>query len=384
MNFKKIAILILLSIFIVPTAVFALNFEASEEIYNTETINDDYYASGGMIQMESDVNGDLFLAGGRISVNSQISQDVTIVGGEISVRGEVGDDARIGGGNVTVNSVIKDDLILGGGNVELGEKGFVGGNLIIGGGNITINAVVNGNIIGGGGNVYINSQITGDVKLYNVDKVRMGPKGKVMGNFSYQSPNKSETVNNETVMGAIDYKPVSISVSDNDYNSFIKALLAGFSIFRLLAILFAGLFLVWIFRFYMINTVLVSYKNTLKSFGMGLLILIVTPIVALISLITGIGIHLAYILFLLWFLMLALANITAILIVGMKILPLKERSSFLRAYGSYAIGALIFVVITMVPIIGWVIKFIFVMIGAGALMLYVKKLYHSNQKEKKS
>jgi len=384
MNFKKIAILILLSIFIIPTTVFALNFEAAEEIFNTETINDDYYAAGGMIQMESDVNGDLFLAGGRISVNSRISQDATIVGGEISMSGEVGDDARIGGGNVTVNSVIKDDLILGGGNVELGDKGFVGGNLIIGGGNVSINGAVNGNIIGGGGNVYINSQITGNVKLYNVDKVRIGPKGKVMGNFSYQSPNMSETINSGTVMGAIDYKPVSIVVTDNDFNSFSQAILAGFSIFRLLAILFAGLFFVWILRFYMINTVQTAFKNTLKSFGMGLLILVVTPIVALISLVTGIGIHLSYILFLLWLLILALANVTAILIVGMKILPLKERSSFVRAYGSYAIGALIFVVITMVPIIGWVIKFIFVMIGAGALMLYVKKLYHLNMKEKKA
>jgi len=384
MKAKKILILTLLSILMIPSIAYALNFEVGKEIYNTETINDDYYAAGGVIQMESNINGDLTLAGGRILVNSVISQDLILAGGEITVRGEVGDDARIGGGNLTIDTIVKDDLITGGGNIELTDKSFVGGNFVFGGGNVFINGLVNGNIIGLGGNIYINNVITGDVKLYNADNVRIGPKGKVLGNFSYRSAQESPTVNSNTVKGLIEYKPIKISVADKDAQNYFRAVMAGFSVFRLLALLFVGLFVAWIFRFYVNNIVHIAYKNSLKSFGVGLLIAIVTPIAALVALVTGIGISLAWILGLLWLLTLALGKIIAVSIVGKKIIPLKEKSSFLRTYGSFALGALIFVLITLVPFIGWVIQFILIMIGAGALILYEKKLYYLLMKEKKA
>jgi hypothetical protein len=137
-------------------------------------------------------------------------------------------------------------------------------------------------------------------------------------------------------------------------------------------------------RYYMVNAVKTCYKNTLKSFGVGLLILIVTPIAALISFVTGVGMYFAYILLLLWLLILAAAKIIAVAIVGMKIIPVTEKHGFLRAYGSYVVGALVFVLITLVPFIGWIIKFIFTMMAAGAVLLYSVKLYHAMKKEKKA
>ena len=380
MNIKKTFIIILLSIFILPTLAFALNFEVGEEIFSTETINDDYYGAGGTVQMQSDVNGDLMMAGGKLSIDSTVSQDLTLAGGDIIVSGEVGDDARIGGGNVTINSTVKDDLIVGGGNVELGSNGFVGGNFIFGAGNVIINGIVNGNLQGSAGNVYINNEIKGNVKLLGVENVRFGPNGKVLGNFFYRSPKISETVNKETVKGEIEFKLAEIP--EEKIKAIGRGLVAGFSIFHFLSLLFAGLILIWIFRFYMINTVQTAYSASLKSIGVGLLILILTPIVAVLFLITTIGWPFFLILMALWLIALFIAKLIAIMMIGMKIIKVNIKSGFGRTYGAFALGALIFMLLTLIPVIGWVLKFILVLMGLGAITLYEMGLFKGLRKKK--
>jgi len=383
MKLKGKLIITLLSILLIPAVAFALNFDVGEEVFSSSTINDDYYAAGGTVLMKSDVNGDMIIAGGRITVDSKVSQDLALAGGEITVLGEVGDDARLAGGNVKVSTTVKDDLIIFGGNIELGDKGFVGGDLIFGGGNVNINGKVNGSVEGGGGNVYINNVIGGNVKLWNVDNVEIGPNGKIMGDFSYRSGKQSESVNNMTVNGSIDYTSTDKVITEKGISSFTAMLLAGFSVFRLLILLFTGLFFIWIFRYYMSNTVETGYKNPLKSLGLGFLLFIAGPLAALISLATGIGVSLAFIIMLMWFLALAVGKLAAVMMIGMKIVPVKEKSGFLRAYASFAIGALIFVVITFIPMVGWVIKFILCAMGLGALVLYEMKLFNLLRKEKK-
>ncbi len=383
MKFKKTLLIALLSILLIPTFAFALNFEVGDEIFNTETINDDYYAAGGKIELDSIVNGDMIMAGGELRIDSKISQDLTLVGGEIRVKGEVADDARIGGGNVIVNATIKDDLIVGAGNFELGEDGFVGGDLIFGGGNVVINGMVNGNIKGGGGSVYINNVVTGDVNLIKADKVKMGPRGKVLGDFKYKSLKASETINTDTVQGSIDFTQIKNTITDKEVQSFGTALFAGFSIFRLLTLLFTGLFFIWIFRFYMTNAVNTGYKYSLKSFGVGFLTLIMGPVAALLSLITGIGLGLSFLIMLMWFLALAVGKLIAAYMIGMKIIKVKDSSGFVRAYISFVLGALLLVLISMVPLLGWIIKFILVMIGIGAVALHEMKLFNLLRKDKK-
>lgn len=383
MKFKKILIVALLSIFLLPVLAFALNFEVGEEIFLMETINDDYYAAGGMVQLESDVNGDMVAAGGRLFIDSVISQDLTLAGGDIIVRGEVQDDARIVGGNITIGSLIKDDLMIGGGNIEITESGYVAGDLIVGGGNIAINGRINGDIIGAGGNLYINNTVRGNVSLVGIEKVRFGPKGKVLGDFSYRSPKMSTHVNKETIKGKIQYEPTEIIVEYADFQGLAWGILAGFSIFHLLALLFIGLFFVWIFHFFMLHCAKTGYKYPLKSFGMGFLILALTPIAAILVLVTGIGLPLSFILILMWLLAIFFGKLIAISMIGIKIFRIKEKSGFWKIYGTFAFGALIYVATGLIPIIGWIIKFILVLLGVGAFVLYEKKLFNLLHKEKK-
>lgn len=376
MKFKKLFIIVFLSIFLLPTLTFALNFEVNEEVISSEMINDDYYVAGGSVQIDSDINGDLVVGGGRLMINSIISQDLTLAGGEVTVNGEVQDDARLAGGNITISAIIKDDLILGGGNVILTDTGFVGGDFIFGGGNVIINGMVNGDVMGAGGNVTINNVIKGDVVLYNVDSIAFGQNGRVMGNLSYRSPNPSKTATKQHIRGLIEYEPSKVSVSDKKIQLLTSGILAGFSIFRLLAILLSGLILIWLVRFFMTNSVKAGYTEPFKSLGFGFLALILPPIVALILLITGIGYFLSFLLVLMWLFLIFLGKLTGILMIGMLIVSVKSKSGFWRVYGAFALGALIYILVSLVPIIGWIAQFILILIGMGAVVLHETVVFH--------
>ena len=158
---------------------------------------------------------------------------------------------------------------MAGGNVELGADGFVGSDLTVAGGNITISGRVNGDVIGAGGSIYINNVINGNVQIVNVDKLIIGPKGEIQGNLSYRSPNFSKTANETTVKGVIDYKQTNITFPKKEIGAVAIGILAGFSVFKFLSLLFIGLFLVWTLRFYTTNSVQTGYKKALKSFGVG-------------------------------------------------------------------------------------------------------------------
>ena len=90
----------------------------------------------------------------------------------------------------------------------------------------------------------------------------------------------------------------------------------------------------------------------------------------------------ALILMALWLIALFVAKLIASLMIGMKIIPVKDKHGFLRVFGVFALGALIFMLLTLIPVIGWVLKFILVLMGLGAIALYEMGLFKGLRKKK--
>jgi uncharacterized membrane protein len=69
-------------------------------------------------------------------------------------------------------------------------------------------------------------------------------------------------------------------------------------------------------------------------------------------------------------------------LIGFKIVRVDQKSSFGRIFLSFALGALIFTLIGMVPFAGWVINFLFVLIALGGLAIYKYELFEQLRKKK--
>jgi hypothetical protein len=110
------------------------------------------------------------------------------------------------------------------------------------------------------------------------------------------------------------------------------------------------------------------------SMGWGLIVLILTPIVVFILLITIIGIPLSLMLLAFWILMMYPAKILAAIAIGrklaaLKFMPLNFHHSLIAAT---VIGVVICWFVFSIPIIGWILCFLAFIWGMGGIWRYAK------------
>lgn len=378
---KKIFLTIFAIILLAPCASFACEGSADDKVLISKPVGDDLYAAGASVQVFTDVHGDLISAGGNIFVQGDIKQDLMLAGGDIGVDGKVMDDARLFGGNVIVSADIDDDLLMFGGNITLLESGSVGGDLIFAGGDVDIEGPVKGDVTGMGNSLYINNIIHGNVDLKSSDKIEFGPRGRVLGDFTYKTVKENEYVNKGNVKGAINFSKGDMP-SEKDMASLFGAFLFGFSVISLLSYLFVGLFIVWLAKMCLFNTRETIRKRPGASFGYGLLIAVLTPIVILILIFSGIGIRAGMLTALAFFIMMCIGKLSIMYFAGSFILKTKPKNSFLKHYGAFALGALLFVGFGLMPFIGWIIKCTAALFGFGGALLYTKEIMIHLKKKK--
>lgn len=142
-------------------------FRSGERITvpSTESITGDLYVTGGTITVDASVGGDLTTCGGTVTVNGAVGGnllacggqlvvnggvkgDVTAAGGQISVSGPVGGDVRVGAGTLVVSGPVGEDVVVGAGELEVQQGATIGGDLVFGTGSANVAGAVTGNIIG--------------------------------------------------------------------------------------------------------------------------------------------------------------------------------------------------------------------------------------------
>jgi hypothetical protein len=378
---KKILLTLLAALLLLPNMAQAATFEAGENIDISSVVTDDFYGAGELINIATDIRGDLFAAGNQVVVDGNVSQDTTVGAGNTLIKGEIADDLRVATGTLNVSAVVKGDILAAAGTITIDDNSFVGGDLYAAGGQMLINGNINGDLKLAGdkdGSVRIDSVIGGSVGIIGFEHITFGPDAKILGDFWYRAPEPIE-IPEGAVEGEIIFKPIQMQKVEK---TIFPALMAGFSLFKLLSLLFFGLFFIWLCRFFLVNAAARAYEATLKSLGIGALILILTPVVAVILLMTTIGIPLALVMMGIWLIALYLAKVMAAILIGFKIIRVDDKSGFGRTYGSFALGALIFTIIGLVPFVGWIINALFVLIALGGMMSH-KIEVHDHLKKKK-
>lgn len=114
-----------------------------------ETVDHDIYVFGGSLTSNGTINGDVVAIGGTIDVNGPVKGDVLAAGGRISINGPISGDVRVAGGQVSIAGDITEDVLAAGGTVALG--GRIGQDLMVSGGQVTLTGSVAGSAIGNAG-----------------------------------------------------------------------------------------------------------------------------------------------------------------------------------------------------------------------------------------
>ena len=374
---KKLLFSLLTALLFLPAFAQSATFEAGEQIYIDHLTTDDLYTAGGLLSITKDVYGDVIAAGGKIVVQGRVTQDLMAGGGDVIISGEIDDDARILGGNVRIDAAVGGDLLAAGGDISLSDNSFVKGDVYMAGGNLMLSGIVNGDMKLAGGMIYLNTDVEGDVILHRFEKVTFGPNARIQGVLKYRAIQPIDLPQNLAGGGVIFNAIETSQVREN-----LPAILAGLSFFSLLTTLFFGLIFLWLCRYYILHASHFAYDSTLKTVGVGFLVLLLTPLLTLILLVTVIGVPLGLTLLALWLIFLYMAKVMAAMLIGFKIVKTHEKTTFSRMFGGFVLGVFIYTLIGMVPVIGWVINLIFVMIALGSMTLYEFELFYQLRKKK--
>lgn len=353
----KCAILVVLIILLAPVAAQAATFRSQDNVTipSDETISDDLYISGGTVTIDGTVNGDVIAAGGNVIINGPIRDDLIVAGGTVNLNGQVGQTARVAGGTINVRGRIGQDLVVAGGNVDVASGATIMRDIVLAGGNATIRGTADRRLYGAIGSLVIDGRIGDDANL-EVGELRLTNRAVIDGNLNYRSENRAQIASGARITGETNFRQrPRTDRTGQAVLSFILSFLAAFVFGVLLLLLFPA------------RTVEVAEtigRSPWVSLGLGFAALFLVPAAAILLLLLVITIPISLTVVFLYILGLYLAKIFVGLFLGRFI-----TGRFKIGGGNYVallIGLLIIMLLGLIPFLGGLVRFFYILFGLGA------------------
>jgi hypothetical protein len=366
---------------------------------------------GGDATLTDPVSGNAILMGGNIEVRADVGGNLVATGGQVRVERLVGRNLVAAGGTVTLEGAVLGNLNAMGGTVELGHGAKVQGDASFAADNVRVLAPIEGKAKIGGNNILIDTVINGNVDVAG-NHIELGPNARLNGRLRYASPAELTRDPAAEVHGAIERTTRGAVSWDRGW------WLGGSSIFHdwqgaptdqdwpsegwtfdgppwrhgwrswndwtllpygntpgLLSILAALLIaaLAPMFAQRLGATVGAHWGSTVL---VGFLTLIFAPALALILVITIIGIPIALAIFLAWVCLLFLgyaASGVAFGQVALQRLAPEHYSEATWRVLAAALGMALLIVANRAPFIGGLVSFVAMLTGMGALLMQMRR-----------
>jgi cytoskeletal protein CcmA (bactofilin family) len=346
-----------------------------------ETVNKDYFAAGNTVTVSGTVNGDAYVAGGNVIVDGTINGDLLTAGGNVVIRGRVANDIRAAGGQVTVSGEVGNSVTVAGGNITITDGARIGGSLVGAAGNLSTFAPIGRGATLAGGQVIIGNMVGGDVAA-TVGQITLTPGAVVNGNLEYWSSNRARIQSGAQVTGAVTQRvpPQPAEAAPKDIGRIITRAVIIAKLISLISYFVAGLLLIYFFPVHVRRTVAVIRERPWLSLGTGFLAVILIPIIIVLLFMTIIGIPIALILLAAFLILLYLARIYAAVWLGRLILGYGRSED--KLVWAFLIGLVIYELVTLIPIVGWIIGALVVFLGLGAVLIEEKDFYRKLRMDK--
>jgi hypothetical protein len=309
-----------------------------------ETWDGNLYLFAGQVTLDGDVDGDLTAFGGLIEINGSVSGDLLVAGGRVLVVGAIDGDVRAAGGQVEVDGSVGGDALVSGGQVTFISGSSVGGDVIVSGGQVVVDGDVDGSVVGVAGTYSSSGVIVGE---NNVRVRENEDAGTELETTALGGVRQFLII---VVVGGLMLLlvPRVLEASDNA----LRASPVGSFLGGILACLgYIG---------FIIVTVLVTL-----ILAVVFTIILLGPLAALTVLGGLLAIGLGSYLF--WLAVVFLADVVVALGLAHVISRPGPNESRWREMLLLAVGAVVVVVITSLPVVGGVAKLLVVLFGLGAL-----------------
>jgi hypothetical protein len=406
-----------------PVGAFESRSGGRVVIESDEVIDDDLYVFAAALDLQGTVNGDVVFFGQRGTIEGTVRGDLIVAGQHVVISGEVGDDVRVGAYAIEVSGAVGDDLVGAGFSMQIGEEAAVGGDLIFAGYQTSLTGRVVGEAEIAGNAVDIQGTIGGDATV-DVGGAKadgrmppgfpffpgappvpsvpsgltIGSEASIGGELNYTA-NRELDIPEDAVDGEIDF---TRHVPDRGRGeraepSVIFIFFRGFArqLRRLITLLLIGALMLWLVPDWTRKIEETVRSEPLLSLGWGVVVLaafivgmvalaLATGLLAVIFGVITLG-ELAGRIVALGSILLGTAGfgfsiiwayITRIIIsllLGHLVFRLFKSPAAEKLWWPGVVGVLIFVLITAIPLVGWLVGLVAAVAGLGALWLWGRK-----------
>lgn len=352
-----------------PLGASASTLQSARTIVLSEASSTNAYLAGTDITVVAPLVGDLLAAGGTVTANAPIGGDAMLAGGTVSVEKPVAGDVRAFGATVTVDAPVGGDLILAGNTITASSSAK---DTRIAGASVHLTGS-NGDVIIYGSDVTLAGTFRGSVTVEASDRITVADGTLIAGALRYNAPQEITLPATTTAMGGVQYiGSSSFLPSTEEAHTFAIAGATVLFIVHLLAVLILAGLLAGLFPHFTEHVA----ERTLADRSprrfvllalLGFAILVATPVLILILILSFVGIGVALILAALYGLFLLLAYIYAGILAGAA-LSRALMKRYVITWKEAVLGMLVLYLIGVIPYFGMIIKFILMMAAGGAIV----------------
>ena len=320
----------------------------------------DFYVLGGQVTIDHAVNGEVFAAGGRVQIAAPVRDDLQVLGGDVSITSDVAGDARIAAGTIIVakGARVAGRASLAGGNVE------IAGTLERGARIFTDRLVISGRV-GGGLRIIAN-------------RIEIASGAKIEGPIDYTSSREPVIAPGAEVQGPVTRMPSRAPEKTAEVRRTGQWAVPFF---------YAGVWAAGILMLLVFPHLTVAAQDRVRtapwqSLALGAALFFTVPMVALVLMITVVGIPVALAILALYALLLLAGFLTVAFFLaergGRVACGGREPGTGWRV-GLLLVALALLALLAWVPLAGGVLMFLALLFGIGALALQLAHQYRGRR-----
>lgn len=322
-------------------------------------LGDDLLGSGGEVRVADSVAGDVLLSGGDLEFSGVANGAYLGAGGDQAIGGRIVGSVRAAGGNVVLSADVGRNVTIAAGNVVVDSGAAITHNAYLAAGAVRVRGEIGRSLVAIGSEVTLDGTVGGDVEVSG-GRLRVGPGARITGGLRHRVPARNVSIDPAArIAGGVTALPAA------EWTGFGRMLRAIW----LIGFLIAGAVIVALLPRLATAAADSTAERTGASAAFGVVWVVGVPILIIVAAITVVGLPLAAIATAAWLILLYLGRAAVAVWLGELLVQRVSSGKRLAPVASFLIGALVLLLIGLIPVIGPFIGFVVTVLGAGAVLV---------------
>lgn len=340
----------------VPASAAEFRHVHTYTLRTNEVVHNDLVVMAGDVRIDGTVEGDLISFSRSVTVNGTIKGDLISFARDVQIVGTVSDDVRGFAQNLTIEGNVGKHVTAFCQKLDLREKSQVGSNLYAFAGEMQAKGHLLRDLTLFAGETLLSGQVDGAVRIQG-DRLTVASDARIPGTLVFRGHRKPE-IESGALIGKLDFVQLTRKPAYVQPRYYLKQAI------RYAGTLLLAALLIWLGP-RPFQRVTANVGSLARGAGLGLLLAVAIPVVAVILMITWVGLPIGIVMAGLYLILLYCGQIFVGTWLGAKLLSHPEAK--LASIGAAAVGLLIYRVSKFIPVVSYVVTCVVAFIGLGAI-----------------